>query len=695
MQILSLLLILLTLSIIVSPIISLSNLVYADNLLVTSEEKNGFITIKFSNTTENDFNINMIHIWVGEDSNLQSFKTENGWSGKRISENTIIFTSTKSLSPGSSVNFDIKLDHASIINWKIGSDNAQKFSGKIYPSTEIDFKQTNHSKSPIASSPKFRIIPTNPEPGSTIRILGEGFDRNQTYYIYIDNHNIRNFKTDNFGNFVTTIKIPITKSNDAMGLTISDNNKFKVNKTIIANNDVQNKKTLLNDIINETSINSNLEISGNANFNDIITIYIIDPTGSIATTSATYADINGEWHKKITIPKNGILGEWSIKVINGNEIIEKKFIVISQHTIKINTMKSIYKSGETILLNVEATPNKDIEITVEDLHGSEVFSIMSHGNESGNSSIEIPTNDIFVNGTYSLVASQDDEQDILLIGIGETPKEKIMIKTNKINYDINSTASIDLYGPKSAVLSLIIIDQYDETKFSDSVTLESDGRSTYMLDLAEYAPGIYTIVAVRGNSQMAETFSVGLQLGSGQIELHTTKNKYKFGEQILILGNSSKNARIHLSMIDQNGNEVKAKEIFTDKNGIFSDSTFRIPTKADIGEWIIEARSGSNYTDKKINVIQNKETFSINLDDTSYSIDDVIMINGQNSSGTKPILMKIIDHNNIVIDQLEIFSTDEGEFSTPWRIPKYVNSGTYVIEASNQINVVKIIFAIE
>ena len=693
MQILSLLIILLTISIITS-IISLPNLAYAENLIVTSEDNNdNFITINFLNSMKNNFSINSIQIWVDEDDNLQSFKTEKGWSGKRISDSSIIFTSTKPLSPGNSVKMSIKLDHPHVINWKAVDSDNRKLAGKIYPSDEIDVHKYNNS-TPIKKSYKVRIIPTNPNPGSTIRVVGEGFDQNQVYYIHINDLKIRNFKTDEFGKFVTTIKIPMTKSDEMIEATISNDSGFKINKIITIHEDKIHKKALLNDITDEVDINSDLKISGTAYFDDAITIYIKDPTGSIVTTSVTYAKVGGAWYQIIEVPKDGILGEWSIKVTNGKNTSEKKFTVVSSNTMEISAMKSVYKLGETILLNVKGIPNQELNIAMEDPRGIEVFSDVLHVDESKNIIIEIPTNDAFINGTYSVLASQDDSRDIMLIGIGEIPKTKITIKTDKMIYDINSTALIDLYGPKSASISLIIIDQYDETKFSDNVTLESDGRSTYRLDLTEYTPGIYTVVAVRGNSQMSETFSVGLQLGSGPIELHTTKNEYKIGESILILGNSSKNALIHLSMIDHNGNELKTKEIFTDKNGIFSDSTFMIPIHANVGEWIIEARSGSNYSDKKINVIQDIEILSIYTDKEKYDINDIVMINGQGSKD-RSILIKITDYTDIIIDELEIFSTDEGKFSTLWKVPTYINTGSYKIEASNQNSVAQITFTVE
>ena len=43
------------------------------------------------------------------------------------------------------------------------------------------------------------------------------------------------------------------------------------------------------------------------------------------------------------------------------------------------------------------------------------------------------------------------------------------------------------------------------------------------LDLDGYASGVYTAVISKGSAQSTEIFAVGLQTGSGSIEINTTK----------------------------------------------------------------------------------------------------------------------------------------------------------------------------
>ncbi len=204
------------------------------------------------------------------------------------------------------------------------------------------------------------------------------------------------------------------------------------------------------------------------------------------------------------------------------------------------------------------------------------------------------------------------------------------------------------------------------------------------------------MVATRGNSQTFENFSVGLQAGSGPIEIHTTKDKYAPGESILVLGSSNKNIRIKLSIIDSDGKEIKTKEIFTNKSGIFSDVSFRIPIDAHVGSWVIKAESGSNVTHKKIDVVKNTNVLMIQLDHDSnvYNVNNTIEINGFGAIESQSISIKILDHTRI-IEKFTVFSTSQGEFSAIWIIPKDMESGKYVIETSSGKHIANTEFFIE
>ena len=60
---------------------------------------------------------------------------------------------------------------------------------------------------------------------------------------------------------------------------------------------------------------------------------------------------------------------------------------------------------------------------------------------------------------------------------------------------------------------------------------------------------------------------MGLQTGSGEIEINATKLDYDPGDSILILGDTGANILLTITLIDPNGSEIKVKETFSDKNG--------------------------------------------------------------------------------------------------------------------------------
>jgi len=66
--------------------------VYADEIDITNIglEETTIITLK-NNSNED---VNSLRIWLQEDFNFESFKTENGWVGEKNQAGVIIFTSS-------------------------------------------------------------------------------------------------------------------------------------------------------------------------------------------------------------------------------------------------------------------------------------------------------------------------------------------------------------------------------------------------------------------------------------------------------------------------------------------------------------------------------------------------------------------------------------------------------------------------
>jgi len=251
---------------------------------------------------------------------------------------------------------------------------------------------------------------------------------------------------------------------------------------------------------------------------------------------------------------------------------------------------------------------------------------------------------------------------------------------DSLNYKTSEKPKINIIGPPSATVSLIIIDPSDKQKFADSFSIGIDGYHTYTFNLTGYTSGIYTSVISRGNVHAENKFSVGLQTSTGKITLRTLQETYHPGDPILLIGDSNPNVIITVSLTDPNGIKVKTQDVLTDKKGTYSSSVFRIPSNAQSGVWKIEAGSGINHVSKDLTVTQNTEgVITILLDKSSYKIDEIMQIKGSGVSASHTIVIKILK-DQTEITELSIVSTGIGTYGTIWKVLTDLSPGTYTIK---------------
>ena len=169
------------------------------------------IIIEFEN--ESASKIKTIKIWLGGDATFKSFKSEPGWGGGKYSDGKmLIFTSTNMLNPGELVKFGVTTNEkVNGINWKVLDQNEKEIGYEITSIQEISeiesekIEEVKETGSALYGTKKF--IPEKIRAGSDIRLVGNGFGSEKNLQLYLDNAILKSVKTDEQGNFLTTISI--------------------------------------------------------------------------------------------------------------------------------------------------------------------------------------------------------------------------------------------------------------------------------------------------------------------------------------------------------------------------------------------------------------------------------------------------------------------------------------------------------
>ncbi len=654
--------------------------------------------IEFKNSEGSKSNIDTFRMWLGSDYSFKSFKTEKGWIGEKTPQGVIVFTTTKPIKAGEVVKFGLKTDKPKPgINWKaIDVNDEQIGTGKtlVSESESIEPEVSSNGGIGILEDSTFRLIPDKPNVGSSMRVTGDNFGANEKIDLYIGNIKITSFNTDKNGHFMITSKVPEGQDPGRIDFVLKDskNNEKSISYRISESDDRMAQQENIKLTISATPPvfyrGDNVKVTGTAEPGGTVTATIKDESGNIVTTIAVEVDFDGNWEYEGIVAVDTPFGKQTAEITDGTNTILRTWEVKSSKIIEIYPLKVMFEPGQTIIFNGTVLPSQTIEFVLEDPQGTEFLAQIINVNSSGKVRFEVPTERSSTEGTYILFATQGDDTEIILVGLGELPVEQLIVKPDKLNYSSGENATLSIQGPASSSISLLVIDPSDKTKFSDSVILQPDGRAEYELDLKDYGSGVYTVVLTRGNAQATEIFSVGLQAGSGKIDVRTTKDSYSSGESILILGSSAKNILLTLSLIDPDGNVVKTKDTFTNKDGVFSENSFRIPLEPKVGTWTVYAKSGPNFDEAEIDVvgeIQEGMIIFAEIDDSLPAFyGKIISITGYGAAESHNIVISALDPDGVEIEKdLSVISTKEGAFLLKWTLPDDIIPGLYTIIAKD------------
>lgn len=656
---------------------------------VTATSHDQVTVVEYKNDEGNIFDITSVVLEVDKGGNFKSFKTERGWIGKKTDSDTITFTSTIPIKPGQSAKFGVKTEKSNpVFNWKaFDEEGGELGSGGI--TTESQKETQRETETPVTEPAgimersTFKIIPDTPRAGSTLRIIGENFAPKEKLDFYINDFKIDSFVSDGDGNFILSTKIPENQLADRADFIIKDQ---KGNQKSVSLRIQGASSRIIKDVtltVNTDSVYHRGEekiISGTAAPSSTLTISISNSESQVLTTYTVKADGSGKYSTPHRVPSDRAFGEYTITITDGKDTVVHKYVLETTQKINLSPLKEKYDPGETVTINGTAIPDKEIELIIQDPSGMEVYSKNIQVGPNGTLTFNYTLDSSVREGTYVLFATQGTEFATVLIGVGQFPSPPLIATMDSLNYKTTENPKINIVGPPSATVNLIIIDPSDKQKFTDSLSLGTDGYRTYTFNLTGYTSGIYTAVISRGNVHVENKFSVGLQTSTGPITLRTLQETYQPGDSILLIGDSNPNVIITLSLTDPNGVKVKTQDVFTDKKGTFSSFIFRIPSSAQAGVWKIEAGSGVNHVSKDLTVTQNTEdNITIQLDKSSYSVDEIVQISGSGVSVSHTVIIKVLK-DGTEITELSITSTGIGSYSTIWKIPTDLVPGTYTIK---------------
>jgi len=682
---------------------------YADEINVTSVGLDETAIITATNNSDNE--IKTFRVWLGEEFNFKSFKTEKGWTGEKNQQGVIIFTSSESVKPNELVKFGLKTDKINpIINWKAldqenkiidtGIIKLSKLS-EVNQNSNIELNQNyNNNGISIFSESTFRVIPDKPSPASTIRIIGDQFAESQKFDVYMDTKKVGNFITDKDGNFITTMQIPDTVKKDKMDFKIIgyDGVEKKISlelgekeKRIPKDENIRLEIKGIPNIAYQGEV---LEIEGKGIPGSSVIIKIINSEQITTNMRITEVENTGTWKllEPISIPLDAKFGEYTVvvsdTVSDGGNQISKKWNVKTNKVIIISPEKIKFDAGELMRFTGTSIPNIPLELILEDGLGDERASDILEISDSGIVEFEYQTTENEdVEGTWTLIATQKNNKEFIYVGYDVVPTIPVGIKFDKSNYKNTEKPLISLAGKPTEKVSLIIITPSGSVLGTDIIIqLKADGRGEHNLDLSGYVSGIYTAVVKKGGSQSNENFSVGLLTGSGEINAKVTQAEYNQGERILLLGTTTNaNSLMIVNLIDPSGKKIKSLEIASNSERMFSEERLRIPSNGQIGLWKITITGGSNLDKVEFNVFSATEKGMDVKSTKKVTVGNLLEIDVLASHKTS-IKIEIINADGDMIQGLNCNTTKEFKCETFWSVPKDMIPGTYTIKAYDAIS---------
>ena len=683
-------------------LLSISAVNAEEVISVNAEGYENTVIMEFENKSTSK--IKTIKMWLGGEKTFKSFKTEHDWGGGESSNGKLlIFTATNTLNPGESAKFGlITSEKVNGINWRALDQNEENIAGP----TIVSIQEISHADSSydLGESEKLeeiketgsalygtkRFVPEKIRVDSDIRLVGNGFGSEKTLQMFLDDTVLKSIKTDEQGNFLTTISIPDThKIGPSEFIIKDDSGKFQstaVNIEEAKNRFLKTSKFEINSIPSEIRFDETLTISGSAYPQSAVILVFENLDRVLEKTRVVSANTNGQWVFEEMIDRSEDLGEKYVIFQNNQQKTTQNITIKSDYLMQFSTSAVRYNAGETVSISGTSEPNQSTTIWIKNPDKDIIHYDIFTTNAKGELNYDFVTDDTFGTGTYTIILKQNEGSDAILFGIGQYPTIPVITLMDKTNFSLNSKAVLNILSPPLSKLTIAVLDSNDNIKITETITSSSTGKNRHTLDLDDLSSGVFRAAVTTSNMQDSVKFSIGLEPGSGEISLIATRGNYSPGDSILVIGNTGGNARLTVTLFDSAGNISAKTETFSNSNGSFSTENIGIPANAELGNWKITANS--RLDSKSIDIIVNVPTaegITLQIEQATFSVGDIITIKGIAVVQTTSVDVEIIDQNGDVVAELGTPITSNNTFSLPWTVPMGFDIGTYTIKAYDSV----------
>ena len=390
---------------------SISEVQAAENIFVNAKSFDNTIIIEFENGEKNTSNINTIRIWLSTDNSFKSFKSEPGWGGGKYSDGQLlVFTATNLLKPGESVKFGVITDKkASEIYWKIFDEKENELDGDKTTTVEISqtaivveedskmIEEIKEAGGSLYGTKKF--IPDKFRINSNLRLVGDGFNSEQSLQFYLANILLESTKTDKQGNFITTLHVPDTINTGTNEFIIKnefgDLQSTSVNVAESKNRFLRQSSAFeITSVPSEIRLGETLSITGNGM--PLSTIILTKNTENIVEKIRVIdINANGNWSFEELVGIDEIIGTKTYLLKNGSNHILRDIEFKSDKSLNLFTAATRFNQGDTVTFTGNGVPNKDLTLYVKDPNGKIIHFDIVKITATGEIRYEFTTNNTF------------------------------------------------------------------------------------------------------------------------------------------------------------------------------------------------------------------------------------------------------------------------------------------------------------